>query len=109
MPLTLQVTPEEAVPATVTVKTCAPSVGTLAAGGATDTTTLLCNRVTVEEPLACASAWLTAVTVTVAGLGIVAGAVYSPDGDTVPEVEFPPAVPFTFQETAAFDEFVTVA
>jgi hypothetical protein len=109
MPLTLQVTPDEAVPETVTVKTCAPPVGTLAAGGATDTTILLCNRVTDAEPLACASAWLTAVTVTVAGLGIVPGAVYSPDGDTVPKVEFPPAMPFTFQETAPFDEFVTVA
>ncbi len=75
MPLTLQVTPEEAMPEMVTVKTCAPPVGTLALGGATDTAMLLCNSVIAADPLACGSAWLTAVTVTVAGLGNVAGAV----------------------------------
>ena len=75
MPLTLQVTAEEARPVTVTVKTCAPPVGTLAVRGATVTAVLLCNKVTVADPLACGLAWLTAVTVTFGGLGIVAGAV----------------------------------
>lgn len=75
MPLTLHVTPDEEVPETVAVKTCAPPVGTLAVCGATDTAMLVCNSVTAEDPLACGSAWLTAVTVTVAGLGNVAGAV----------------------------------
>jgi len=74
MPFTLQVTVDEVAPETVAVKTCAPPVGTLAVGGATDTAMLICVSVTAAEPLACGSAWLTAVTVTVAGSGIVAGA-----------------------------------
>lgn len=58
MPLTLQVTPDEVAPETVTVRTCAPPVGTFAVGGATATTMLVCDcdKVTVAEPLACASA-----------------------------------------------------
>ena len=44
-----------------------------------------------------------AVTVTVAGDGIAAGAVYSPALDIVPTVEFPPATPLTCQVTAVLD------
>lgn len=46
------------------------------------------------------SDWLVAVTVTVLGLGAVAGAVYDPVADTVPVLVLPPANPFTDQVTA---------
>jgi hypothetical protein len=54
------------------------------------------------------SAWDTAVTVTVLGFGIFAGAVYSPLEEIVPTVEFPPAWLFTSHMTAVFDVPVTV-
>jgi len=46
-----------------------------------------------------ASAWLVAVTVTVAGDGRSAGAVYTPLAVIVPTVALPPATPFTLQLT----------
>src|SRR5712664_1993217 len=48
------------------------------------------------------SATLVTVTETVAGAGITAGAVYSPDADTVPTIRFPPLTPFTLHVTAVF-------
>ena len=55
------------------------------------------------------SAWLVAVTCTVAGVGRSAGAVYAPVELIVPTVAFPPATPFTLQLTLVFVEFWTVA
>lgn len=71
---TLQVTPVPAAPETAAVKTCAAPVGTLAVDGKTETATLSCN-VTVADPLSFGLAWLTAVTVALGGLGMLAGAV----------------------------------
>lgn len=65
--------------------------------------------VTCTEPLLLVSAWETAVTVTAAGEGTVAGAVYIPVALIVPCVESPPATPFTCHVTAVFDVFDTVA
>jgi hypothetical protein len=56
-----------------------------------------------------ASAWLVAVTCTVAGDGRSAGAVYMPTGVIVPRVELPPGTPFTPQLTAVSVVLVTVA
>ena len=56
-----------------------------------------------------ASAWLVAVTCTIAGDGRSAGAVYTPSAAMVPTVAFPPAAPFTLQLTAVSAVFVTVA
>jgi len=54
------------------------------------------------------SACETAVTVTVAGLGAVAGAVKRPEVEIVPWVESPPATPLTCQVIAVFVVPVTV-
>jgi hypothetical protein len=69
----------------------------------------LAATVTVELPDAVVSATLVALTVTEAGLGGVAGAVYSPLVEIVPTVEFPPVTPFTDQVTPVLVVFVTVA
>ena len=61
-------------PETVAVKTCAPFAGTEALPGAR-LTWRVSVTVTRAEAVACGLAWLTAVTVTVAGLGRFAGAV----------------------------------
>jgi len=55
------------------------------------------------------SAWLVAVTCTVAGDGMSAGAVYTPAGVIIPNLAFPPGAPFTLQLTAVSVVFVTVA
>jgi hypothetical protein len=65
--------------------------------------------VTVAVPEDDGLAALVALTVTLAGFGTEAGAVYNPALDTVPTVEFPPVTPFTLQVTAVFEEPVTVA
>ena len=54
------------------------------------------------------SAWLVAVTVTAAGLGSTAGAVYTPE-TIVPRLALPPAIPFTLHVTALLLLPVTVA
>ena len=51
----------------------------------------------------------TAVTVTVPEPGTVAVAVYSPEVEIVPEVELPPAAPFTSQVTAVLEFPETMA
>jgi hypothetical protein len=55
------------------------------------------------------SAWLVAVTCTVAGEGRAAGAVYTPAEVIVPSAAFPPGTPLTLQVTAASVVFITVA
>lgn len=63
--------------------------------------------VTVAETVV--SATLVAVTLTVAGKGKSAGAVYAPAAEMVPAAALPPTTPFTLQTTAVFAVFVTVA
>jgi hypothetical protein len=64
---------------------------------------------TLADALACESALLTASTVTPAGDGSTAGAVYTPPVEINPTAEFPPGTPFTFQETVESVAPVTVA
>jgi len=65
--------------------------------------------VTAEEEVLEVSACATAVTVTVAGFGTVAGAVNKPDVLIVPCVVSPPLTPLTCHVTAVFVVFETVA
>src|SRR5271165_4092213 len=65
--------------------------------------------VTWELATSFASAALTAIIVTLAGVGRTAGAVYKPDPLILPTVEFPPAIPLTSQVTNRFVVPVTVA
>jgi hypothetical protein len=58
------------------------------------------NNETVLVAVALASAELMALTVTVFGLGRVAGAVYVPAAETVPTEELPPLTPLTCHVTA---------
>src|SRR5689334_19118722 len=55
------------------------------------------------------SAALTAVTFTVPGDGVAPGALYRPVELMVPTTLLPPAMPFTFHETAVLEVFCTVA
>jgi hypothetical protein len=55
------------------------------------------------------SAAETAVMVTVAGVGTLIGAVYTPEVEIIPTVALPPAMPLTLQFTVVFVEPVTVA
>jgi hypothetical protein len=63
----------------------------------------------VPEPDFVVSAWLVAVTCTVAGDGRSIGAVYTPAVVIVPSAVLPPATPLTLQLTAVSAVFVTVA
>ena len=67
--------------------------------------------VTVASADAVETAALTAATVTADGSDfgppIFLGAVYNPEEETVPTVEFPPPMPLTIQLTAVFDAPVT--
>ncbi len=65
--------------------------------------------VTVPAPDFVESAWLVAVTCTVAGEGRSAGAVYAPADVIVPSVAFPPGTPLTLQVTVVSVVFVIVA
>jgi hypothetical protein len=65
--------------------------------------------VTVADACLVESAAETAVTVTVAELGMLAGAAYTPAADTRPRVVLPPVTPPTCQVTAVLLELVTVA
>ncbi len=62
---------------------------------------------TVAEAVLTAA--LMAPIVTEVGVGIAAGAVYSPADEIVPVVADPPVIPFTCQVTAWLTLFVTVA
>src|SRR5258708_39159019 len=55
------------------------------------------------------SAWEIAVTVTAAGLGTAAGAVYKPAAEMVPTVALPPVIPLTCQVTVVLLVFRIVA
>jgi hypothetical protein len=55
------------------------------------------------------SAWLVAVTCTIAGEGRSAGAVYTPTLEIVPTAAFPPVTPFTLQVTLLLLVFATIA
>jgi hypothetical protein len=112
VPFTLQVTAVFVEFATVAVNCVDPEGATVTLAG--DTLTVTGGgaggcTVTVAVPTADGLAALVACTVTVAGLGIAAGALYIPEAETVPTVEFPPVTPFTLHVTAVFVEFVTVA
>ena len=65
--------------------------------------------VTWVDPDSFGSAADTAPTVTVAGDGTAAGAVYIPVPEIVPIVALPPPTPFTFQVTTVFAVFFTLA
>jgi hypothetical protein len=106
---TSQVTARFVVLVTVAVNCRVVFPGTLAVDGDTVTTGGSAWIVTVVEAVDAESAAETAVTVTVLGVGNVAGAVYRPAAEIVPVVEFPPVTPFTCQVTAVFVVFVTVA
>jgi hypothetical protein len=107
-PLTSHVTAVLETPFTVAINCCVVKIATVAAFGVTVTATC-CATVTIAEPESDIFAEETAVTVTVAGLGIVLGAVYNPFALIVPVVALPPGVPFTCQVTAVFVVPVTVA
>src|SRR5215472_11282544 len=49
------------------------------------------------------------VTVTLAGLGTVAGAAYNPEAEMVPTIVLPPVIPLTCQVTPVLVVLVTVA
>lgn len=110
MAFTLHVTPDDRFPTPerLAVKTCAPPAATVAAPGETLIEMPSCN-VTLADALFFGLAWLTAVTVTLAGLGRTPGDVYMPAEETVPATEFPPGTPFTFQVMVASEDPVTVA
>ena len=65
--------------------------------------------VTSDDELLLPSVALVARTVTETGDGRFAGAVYIPVESIVPNVAFPPAIPFTVQITAGFVALLTVA
>ena len=107
-PLTCQVTDVLGTPLTVAVNCCVVKMATLAGFGVTVTATC-CAIVTVADPWSALLAAETAVTITVAGLGMVPGAVYKPLALMLPTVVLPPVVPFTCQVTAVFVVPETVA
>src|SRR5438876_496878 len=65
--------------------------------------------VTCAAAVGIASAWDTAVTVTVAGFGTTPGSVYRPELEIAPTVALPPVTPFTCQVTAVLLVFCTTA
>jgi hypothetical protein len=99
------------VPATVAVNCCTVPTGTVTDVGLTCTVIGVAGfcTVTLADPDARESATLVAVTVMVAGLGKVAGGVYTPEFVIVPTVELPPAVPLTSQVTLISVAPVTAA
>jgi hypothetical protein len=100
IPFTVHVTPVAGfpVPFTLAVITCAPPSGRVTGLGVT-VTTMSSFRSTAADALAAEFALLTASTVTLAGDGSTAGAVYAPLEEIVPKVAFPPGTPLTLQET----------
>src|SRR5438876_896764 len=109
-PFTCQVTAVLAVFCTVAVNCWVPPVATVADSGEIVMLTAVADViVTWAEADFVASAWDTAVTVTVPGLGTTAGAVYSPELEIVPTVALPPVTPLTCQVTAVLAVFCTVA
>ncbi len=112
--LTLQLTAELALPAPLTLaaKVTFPPGTTFAELGVMLTVMLPAlplSICTVAEPLVCGADCVAAVIVTVEFAGITCGAVYSPDAEMVPTIEFPPATLFTLQFTLSDVIPVTVA
>ncbi len=110
MPLTLQRTAVSGWPLLVITarKFCVAPSSTLAAPGKIVSATSLVTVIAAVADFV-GSAWLVAVTCTVAGEGKSAGAVYTPSAVMVPLAAFPPAVPLTLQLTAGSVELLTVA
>jgi len=108
VPFTCQVTALLGTPFTVAVNCWVVKMATEMGFGVTLTETC-CTIVTIADEERDEFVDKTAATVTVAGLGTELGAVYSPVAVMVPDVELPPAVPLTFQVTAAFVVPVTTA
>lgn len=65
--------------------------------------------VTCADAVLLGSACETAVTLTVAGFGTLAGAAYIPTEEIVPRVASPPLTPFTCQVTAVLAALETAA
>jgi hypothetical protein len=65
--------------------------------------------VAMAEPSFVESTTDTAAIVTVAGVGTVIGAVYTPDAEIIPTMALPPAVPLTLQFTAVLEAPATAA
>jgi hypothetical protein len=109
-PFTLQVTPVAGLPdpLTLAVNTCAPPTSTFTGLGLT-LTTMSSFSVTLADALSCGATLLTASTVTVAGDGKIAGAVYRPAAEIVPVLTLPPVTPFTSHVTLVFVVPVTLA
>jgi len=112
-PFTCQVTAVLLVFSTVAVKACDAAVATLAVPGEIEILTVggaaAAVMVTMAEADVLPSACATAVTVTAAGLGTVAGAVNTPEVEIVPVPALPPVTPFTCQVIPMLLEFCTVA
>ncbi len=109
-PATVQFTARFGFPEPVTLEVncrVAPN-STSAVAGATLTATSL-STVTVAVACFDVSAWLVAWTLTEGCARRFSGAVYSPFREIVPTVVFPPAMPFTSQDTAVLLELLTVA
>jgi hypothetical protein len=107
----IQLTERSGCPAaefTVAEKERAAPSSTGMACGETDTETSLVI-VTEADPVLELSAVLVASTLTTAGTGKSAGAVYTPLELIVPTHTFPPGIPFTLQSTARFEASVTTA
>lgn len=110
-PLTRQVTALLAVPLTVAANVCVADVDTVANDGVTATVMGGGVAEIVTDAVAnwVGSAADTALTVTVAGDGTLAGAVYKPAVLIVPTVELPATMPLTRQVTAVLAALLTVA
>jgi hypothetical protein len=105
-PFTCQLTAVLLEKVTDAVNCCVEVTATEVLEGLTD---IGVATVTVASAVLVVSALEITVMVTAAGLGIEAGAVYSPVPDMVPCVVLPPVTPFTCQITSVFLVFFTVA
>jgi hypothetical protein len=94
MPFTVQLTVVFELPVTAGVMARFSPVPTTALVGAT-VTRIPESIVTLAVALIELFAWLVAVTITIAGFGTVAGALYKPVVEIVPTVAFPPTILFT--------------
>jgi hypothetical protein len=110
VPLTFQVTPVLLVPVTLAENCCCPPTASVARVGVTVTETLTTAwTVTVAVPTTAESASEVALTVTVLGLGTVAGAVYRPVPVIWPQTMPLHPAPVTLQITTLLLVPVTAA
>lgn len=110
-PFTAQVIAVDGLPdpvVSVAVKSCAAETEIVAAVGAM-LIEILSFSVTITEALSFGLTWLTAVTLTLAPGGRIAGAVKSPAAVIVPVDALPPVAAFTCQVTLVSASPVTVA